>query len=173
MTEKDPKAEIEAMARVSEVLAGLDESGRSRVLRWAVDHYQIPVGLGAALGAPRSSVAPSDSANSPSLSIDLAELFLAAAPKTDGDKALVVGYWLQFVGGAPDLDSQAVNAELKHLGYGVKNITMALSSLGKKKPQLVIQTRKSGTTQQARKKYKVTAAGKAAVERMVEGTPEK
>jgi DNA-binding PadR family transcriptional regulator len=37
------------------------------------------------------------------------------------------------------------------------------------KPQRVVQLKKSGTTQQARKQYKVTEAGKAAVRRMLQG----
>jgi DNA-binding PadR family transcriptional regulator len=36
------------------------------------------------------------------------------------------------------------------------------------KPQLVVQLKKSGSTQQARKQYKVTEAGKAAVQRMLQ-----
>jgi hypothetical protein len=46
---------------------------------------------------------------------------------------------------------------------------MALNSLIAKKPQLVIQTRKSGSSQQARKKYKLTNEGLNKVERMLRG----
>jgi DNA-binding PadR family transcriptional regulator len=58
---------------------------------------------------------------------------------------------------------------MKHLGHGVKNITSALSSLMNEKPQRVVQLKKSGSTKQARKQYKVTEAGKNAVRRMLEG----
>jgi DNA-binding PadR family transcriptional regulator len=51
----------------------------------------------------------------------------------------------------------------------VSNITTALSSLIERKPQLVIQTRKSGNSKQARKRYRLTDAGIRAVERMISG----
>lgn len=84
-------------------------------------------------------------------------------------KPLVVGYWFQVLQGEQDLDGFQINKELKHLGHGVSNITTALSSLIDRKPQLVIQTRKSGNSKQARKRYRLTDAGIKAVERMLAG----
>ena len=69
--------------------------------------------------------------------------------------------------GEADFDAQSVNTKLKHLGHGVGNITQALDVLKDRRPQLIVQLRKSGTTKQARKKYKVTTAGKSAVEAML------
>jgi hypothetical protein len=102
----------------------------------------------------------------------LAELFAAANPKTEPDKALVTGYWFQVVRNEADLTGQSLNEELKHLGHGVLNITKALTSLMKRKPQLVIQIRKSGTSKQARKKYKLTDSGRREVERMLTSSSE-
>lgn len=96
-----------------------------------------------------------------------AELFDAASPTSNGEKALVAGYWLQVCEGAEGFDSQSANKELKHLGHGLPNITAALETLKKTKPSLVLQLQKSGKTQQARKKYKVTVAGLKKVEEMV------
>jgi hypothetical protein len=59
-----------------------------------------------------------------------------------------------------DFEAQRVNTLLKHLGLGVGNITRSLESLKSRKPQHVVQLRKSGTARQARKRYKVTAAGR-------------
>lgn len=166
MSDDSVNPEIEAMSAVSKALTGLGEDARGRVLRWAVDHYQVSVGV--------IRVAASTETGSGSLtsavgeqSTDLAELFAAADPQSDADKALVGGYWTQFVQGDSDFDAQSVNTQLKHLGHGVGNITRALDSLKDRRPQLVIQLRKSGTTKQARKKYRVTTAGKAAVEDMI------
>jgi hypothetical protein len=97
----------------------------------------------------------------------LGELFDAARPQTNGQRALVAGYWLQVCGGANDLSSQAINTELKHLGYGILNITEALEDLKATKPAHAIQLRKSGTSRQARKTYKITEAGIRAVETMI------
>jgi hypothetical protein len=56
---------------------------------------------------------------------------------------------------------------LKNLGHGVKDITKVFSSLIATSPQQVIQTRKSGTSRQARKRYKVTKAGIARVQELL------
>jgi DNA-binding PadR family transcriptional regulator len=66
-----------------------------------------------------------------------------------------------------ELEGFTLNKELKNLGHGVSNITSALDTLMSRKPALVIQTKKSGTSKQARKKYKLTLEGLRAVERMV------
>jgi hypothetical protein len=103
---------------------------------------------------------------------DLASLCDLARPDTDAERALVAGYWLQCTQGQTEFTAQAVNDELKNLGHGVSNITNAFSSLKDQKPALVIQVRKDGTSQQARKKYRVTAEGKKAVDLMVRGLDE-
>jgi hypothetical protein len=99
---------------------------------------------------------------------DLAELFARTNPQTETERALVVGYWLQMSDGQSEFDSQRVNSELKHLGYPVSNITRAFDSL---KPTLVQQTKKTGTTKQARKRYRLTHAGQKRVEAMLAGRP--
>ena len=85
----------------------------------------------------------------------------------DSERALVAAYWFQYLGGVSDFDSATLNKELKHLGHQSSNITTALTSLMSKKPQLVIQTRKSGASKQARKKYKLTNEGIKQVQRML------
>jgi Tfp pilus assembly protein PilX len=103
---------------------------------------------------------------------DVAALYTAAAPRTEPERALVVGYWFQVHQGMKDFDSQRVNAELKNMGHGVGNITEAFSRLIGRKPQYVIQTRKSGTARQARKLYRVTNEGIKRVKAMLAGQPE-
>jgi DNA-binding PadR family transcriptional regulator len=51
----------------------------------------------------------------------------------------------------------------------VSNITRARDGLKARQPQLVIQVQKSGKSKQARKRYKVTSAGKTEVRRMLSG----
>jgi hypothetical protein len=98
-----------------------------------------------------------------------ADLFNAAQPTSNANKALVAGYWLQVYQSQDDFDAQSANKELKNLGEGIGNITIAASSLKSQKPALVIQLKKSGKSQQARKTYKVTVAGIRAVESMISG----
>jgi hypothetical protein len=97
---------------------------------------------------------------------DVAELFDATRPRTEWEKALVVGYWIMVGEKQADFASQDANTHLKHLGHGVANITDSLGKAMRQKPALVIQTAKSGAAKQARKKYKVTRAGMSYVEKM-------
>jgi Tfp pilus assembly protein PilX len=101
---------------------------------------------------------------------DFASLFAAADPATDPEKALVGAFWQQVCQGSAEWDSFSVNKQLKHLGHGVGNITDALTNLIGRRPQLVIQTRKSGKEKQARKLYKLTAEGVKRVNEMASGT---
>lgn len=100
----------------------------------------------------------------------LADLFTAADPQTENQKALVAAYWIQTHEGNGSFSGQAVNSSLTHMGYGVSNITRALSALMERKPKLVIQLEKSGKTKQARKIYKVTLEGERFVRVMLGGT---
>jgi hypothetical protein len=96
-----------------------------------------------------------------------AELFAAAQPKSNEDKALVAAYWLQAVQGQDKWQAQALSQELKNLGHAIANITDALTSNMRKKPQRVIQLQKTGNSRQARKVYKVTHEGLVYVQGML------
>ncbi len=69
--------------------------------------------------------------------------------------------------------SQAINSLLKNLGYQVGNITDAITQCMREKPASIIQTRKSGSTKQSRKEYKMTEAGRRKVLSMLSLTTEK
>lgn len=120
---------------------------------------------------PRRSTADSLRAEAPKVGIaafaTLAECLAAARPKTDPEKALVACAYYQLKNGLEDFDAQSVNKELKNTGHTVANITDALDSTMNHEPKLIIQLRKSGTTRQARKKYKVTGEGFGEVARMI------
>jgi len=167
----DQDHEITAMARISEVLTGLDEAATGRIIRWAAERYgvQLQTDLNTR-GSSNKGAKNSDAADVEFE--DVASLFDQANPRTESEKALVVGYWLQKFRGQAALDAQQINMELKHLGHRVKNITDALSSLMNRKPSLVMQIHKSGSTRQARKKYKLTTAGLRKVEDMLSGKSE-
>jgi hypothetical protein len=100
---------------------------------------------------------------------DFASLFEACGPNTDSLRALVGAYWLQVCQSNQGFDGQSVNRELKNLGHGIANITQALNPLIAQKPAFVLQLRKSGTTKQARKLYKVTEAGIKRIKEMIAG----
>jgi hypothetical protein len=172
----DPKAqmvddgllEIEAMRVVAGALRDLDPSARDRVLRWTCEKYGVQQVRPVHATRLDSRRAESRGADGPDEggSVDLADLYATCQPKTDGEKTLVVSYWLQETQGVLGIDAQKVNTQLKHLGHGVGNITRAFDKLMENRPQLMIQTKKAGTTKQARKTYRVTTEGKNMIEQM-------
>lgn len=100
---------------------------------------------------------------------EFGELFDAFDPKSDVEKALIAAFWSSEREDEASFDSQSLNTMLKNLGHGVANITRALGGLADQKPALVIQTRKSGSTKQARKTYKITRSGMSRVRERLEG----
>ncbi|HEX9389804.1 MAG TPA: hypothetical protein VF928_00685 [Usitatibacteraceae bacterium] len=172
MTDLDDNAllEIDAMREVAAALKKLNSDSRGRVLKWAAEAFKTT----ATKGAPEQSSAsatPIGSVQGEGLRqaafTSIADLFAATQPSGDAEKALVASYWVQIVHGEPDFDSQTINNELKHLGHRLSNITQAFGILMNRKPQLAIQTRKSGSSQQARKRYKLTTTGQQAVDKMI------
>lgn len=166
----DLTLEVTAMKEVAEALKRLSPEGAARVVRWAMDAHRV----GGSKASGRTGQGHGGEArvtaegNGHEVEFGtLAELFAAADPQTDVDKTLVAAYWTQFKEGATEFTAQQINNDLKHLGHGIANITSALDNLKAKKPALVIQLKKSGTSRQARKTFKVTVAGKEAVELLV------
>ncbi len=172
MAEVELSAELKAMVAVERALTGVAGDVQQRVLRWACERFGIQgVPLRAdkkrsAQGEEEEGDENGDGGNAPAGG-GLAEFYDRAAPETDTDKALVMAYWYQYKEGQSEVEAQRVNKELKHLGYRVGNITRAFEGLKGQKPALIVQTRKEGTTKQARKKYKVTGEGKKVVEKML------
>lgn len=159
--------ELQAMVQVESALNALEPTERSRVIQWAQAKFRSATGASNRVPADVSIDSASVGTDEGHCADDLPAFYDAASPGNDAEKALVCAYWMQFRQGAADLDSQAVNSELKHLGHGIGNITRAFEALKSQRPALIVQTRKEGSTQQARKKFKVTTEGKRAVERML------
>ena len=147
--------EIQAMAAISRALQGLDDDAIGRVVEWATNRY----------GSERQAVERSGKQGRHEFS-DVASIYDAANPRSDAEKVLVIGYWKQVVESDSDLDAQQINKELKQLGHGVSNITTAFRSLIQRTPRLALQVRKSGSTRQARKRYRLTTEGIRRVEEM-------
>ena len=162
----DPIAELEAMKKVAEALGDLESEARARVLNWAADHYAVGDVKQRSRVAHDEGV-PTGGDNDEGQAFEtIGDLFASAQPGSDAEKALVAGYWLQVEQGSGGFGTQEINSELKHLGYGVGNITRAFDILKKTRPQQVIQLRKAGSTKQARRTFKLTDAGVKVVEAM-------
>jgi hypothetical protein len=166
--------EIDAMAGVANALADLDQPARQRVIEWAAARYDVTIN-GAAPGqraedADGGGDEQENGGNGDDRFYEhFAELFDAASPRSNEDKALVAAYWVQIHGGHETWGSQQLNQELKNLGQGLTHIAEALSSNMNKQPKRVIQLKKSGSSQQARKTYKLTTEGIKRVRKMLDG----
>jgi len=168
--------EIEAMKSIAHQLSSLDTAARERVLSWVSSRFDIALAFPVARVRTGMDVADRTTPASGSSSVanegspsfaHAAELFDATRPSTDADKALVLAYWFQACQGNAWFTSRQVNDELKHMGHGVGNITRALDSLIGSRPAMVIQLEKSGKSQQAQKKFKVTHEGLKRVQQML------
>ena len=170
--QQDQFAELKVMEQVARALETLKEDKNSilRVLRWANDRFGLVL---QGSDSPEPQLSEQKNSQHPEKENrdiefqDFAEMFAEIQPSSDAHKALVASYWLQYHEGQSGMDTQKVNTMLKHLGYGVTNITRAFDNLIKTRPALVVQLRKAGSSKQARKTLKVTHAGKKYVEGML------
>jgi hypothetical protein len=157
--------ELKAMNEVYSAIKDLEDDAKQRVLNWALGKFSL-----------KKRVLPNMSEGGQSLDIisfeSVADIFAKASPQSEADKVLVVAAYLQKKNAVEELVSREINNELKNLGHPMSNITTAVGTLINRKPKLMIQTRKGGTTQQAQKKYKVTNEGFMAVQKMISSADE-
>ena len=84
--------EIEAMKKIRAALEPLDDSARQRALQWAASRYRTSASSATTTRIP-DVVADAPMGNSQFATF--AELFDAAQPTTEKEKALVCAYWIQ------------------------------------------------------------------------------
>lgn len=169
--------EFKAMQAVHDALAPLDHEARNRILNYIISLLEIDTrGVGKREDTTQSGNVSYDNRNSEE-SIEgqntdytsFAELYAAASPKTNGEKALVAGYWLQICEESDSFTGSGANKELTNLGHKLSNVTDAINSMKKRKPMLILQVKKSGSSKQARKTYKVSDEGVKRVKEMISG----
>src|SRR5665213_807961 len=155
--------EIKAMGTISSALEDLESDARARVLYWAMSRYGITSAGQKAFKMPGVNT-NGGAGSTPGEYATFADLFDAAKPITEREKAMVAAYWLQVCENAESFQSQSLNDLLKDLGHGIGNITEALNQLKNDRPALLLQLKKSGSSRQARKTYKLTQVGTRRVE---------
>ena len=163
--------EINAMQTIANALDELEEKDAiSRVLRWVADRFQIAIYAPGQESSTASKVQKIEvgeaSEYQATIPDNLAEFFSVTNPTSEEEKVLIVSYWLQEQEGHSEVQSFEVNKELAHLGYPIGNIARAFDRLIKCRPALAVQTRKSGSTKQARRKFKLTVQGIHRIEEM-------
>src|SRR5437870_5638807 len=139
------------MGTVAGALDPLEPEAAGRLLRWATDRYEVTLAP-ARMQQHAGNGGEGGGGEAPEDFADLTDLVSSVAPSTDEDRALVIAYWFQELHEEkqPDVSGQQVNAELKNLGHGVKDITKVFNGLMATSPQQVIQTKKSGSSRQGR-----------------------
>ena len=169
--------EFEVLQTVRDALAPLDKEARARIVTYIVSLFGIdgqaeadPTGsartdVGAEAEQENAEEATSQVPTFPTF----AELYAAANPSSNGEKALVAGYWLQECQQAENFTGAAANRELTDLGRKVSNITTAINSMKSQSPMLILQLKKSGSSRQARKVYKVSYEGIKRIKEMIGG----
>jgi hypothetical protein len=163
--------ELDAMKKIAAALDPLDDAARARALQWASARFRSTRSVTSFDQSPsRGFEVPNGSSVSNEYG-SFAELFDAANPISERDKALVAAYWTQVREDVSAFPAQSLNTLLKDLGHGIGNITEALTALKNEKPALVLQLKKAGTTQQARKTYKLTQEGVKRVAAMTKTSP--
>jgi hypothetical protein len=156
----DAETEARAIASLVEAFRQLDRAAVERVLDWAAKRYGRHAGVdGPVSGEVIGASPPGGEARGEGRRGDLAEVYTAADPKTEAESVLIAAYWHHVAHEADALDSQALNRALKNLGRGVGNVTRACSVLIARRPALMLQVKKTGSTKQARKQYRLTVAG--------------
>ena len=170
----DPHKEFEAIQEVYRALEPLGDEAQTRVLTYiagllGIDARVVTGGTGAP-GEDEAQGADSDEAAEQARVFDtFAELHDAANPQSNGEKALVAGYWLQVCQGAESFTAASAQKELTDLGHKIPNITSAIDRMKNQKPMLLLQLKKSGSSRQARKLYKVSQQGITRVQEMAGG----
>lgn len=163
--------EIEVLSKCYDLLSGLDDDVKVRALQWLSSKFHLgqttltlpsesmTVTNGAAApvatGAQPVAAEPEEKGISAFPSFEA--LFKHVKPSSDSEKALTAAVYLQLKRDLSELTSAQVQKELKKINNRVSNITQAISALVKK--DLMLQLSKEGTSQQARKKYRVTHEG--------------
>jgi hypothetical protein len=170
-SEPNAREELQLMQTIYEGLEKHTPEVRHRILTWVLDRLDTP--LAPRLKKHSQEPAQHDLAErTPESNVPyatFAELYDAAGPTTGGQMALVGGYWFQVCQRQEDFVAADVNNQLKDAGAKVANITVAFNGLIETTPRLALQVKKSGTSKQARKRYKLTTAGIREVERMISG----
>ena len=156
--------QITAVLEIKRARVGKGE-GPSTFLPFRPSHHLLQIGF-QVQDRPLAAAVVGATKQQPTFST-FAELYAAVNPKSNGERALVAGYWLQEYRGVESFASAAAQKELTHLGHKIANITDAMNSMKNRKPMLMLQVKKSGVSRQARKLYKVSHEGVKRIQEMV------
>ncbi len=176
--------ELNVMTKAYKLIKKLGDEEQGRVIQWLAGKFGVPQtglsgridnvslggstinaalsGSGSAKLGRRSSVEAVGNVEAIVTELtnySIQGLFERVKTKTDVARVLLVAAYLQERTKGEELGSRAINKELKSVGRGIKNITQTINSLLKKEPSLLVITQKTTTSQQGKKKCRVTPIG--------------
>jgi len=163
----DLEPEIKALNDIYTILNDLDHEARRRILQWINERFASDPTKNMPVRAIKNQESLSGASFEFKSFKSIVDIFSKARPKNDAEKVLIVASYLQENKHGEELTAREINMRLNLLGHSVRNITSTIGILIKKRPQLMIQTRKEGKTKQAQKRYRVTAEGFTAAARMI------
>jgi len=159
---KIQESELMVMQDVYSSLTSLDKEEQVRVIDWVSKKLQLDQIVKSSNKHPNKM----DSAINIKDFDTAGDIYAAATLSSQSEKVLLIATYLQektneFITG------RQINDELKNIGHPISNITSVINSLKNKTPSLMSQMKKSGRTQQAQKKYKVTLEGVRAAKKLL------
>jgi hypothetical protein len=162
------KVVLDALASLPRESAGRVLAGVAVVLGTGTSSHSRPAPLEPKARMESSGTAPQHPpADATFGHADLASFFGAAGADDGPAQSMVVAYWKQVVDGQESWSGAEVNSALAHMGRRLPNVTGTMSLLIKRKPACVVQVKKSGSSRQARKLYKLTTVGIHAVRELM------
>jgi hypothetical protein len=159
--------EATAIATVADALESLEDDSRQRVVDYILARFapdQSPLGTRAERTEEQHEESTPLESNSTN---NLPEFFDQVNPGSESERALAVGYWLQYHQEESGFQAEKINSELNQLGQKVSNISRALKDNVDANPSRIMQTGKQGDGKQGRKSYRLTEAGKRRIESML------
>lgn len=85
-------------------------------------------------------------------------------PDSQSEWVLLAAYYVSRVEGEVNLTGHMINKVLRHHGTRVLNVTRAIQACVTSNPATMLQIKKSGSTKQSRKLYRITTQGTKQVE---------
>lgn len=179
---QDP--ELIAMGQTFEALKNLDKGQVGRVIRWVKDRFgvldavteftapAVAQDTPAAVSTPQpataeipetpqaATVEPDGPEKKGLMDYDtVMDLFANAEVKKVSQKILLMAAFLQERQNFKEISSYDINFRLKRLNQGVQNISSSINGLLNRKPEVMVELERSGSSKQARRKFRVTIEG--------------
>lgn len=168
-TSPRPRSYSEIAAEAAASVVNLQEPLKSIAFGKILDHLLAVDSAGGNTATRKEGTPAAKPVHATSEIQDFSRLVEAWRPEKRSDWALLSAYSLIKSGAGPDLTGQAINSILKNHGIKIAAVNKAINQNIQADPALMIQVKKSGSSRQGRKLYRVTTLGMRTVESKLAG----